>query len=231
VTSTIIELTLFHPNPIHFLLPSPPPSSSLASLSNSTSTCNLLYLLLLLLLILHHHLPLLLFTEPSFNPKGPVRGREKVKKGGSFLCHKSFCYRYRPVARYPSTPDSATLNSGFRCAKNAPKIKDKVKVKKKVEKKSEESSISYNIGKNEKEQKEEVKGDKGSKERIEEKKVEDCTNIHESIVTSKDEGVLEGGGTGDKKDNKESNEEKDTIEVTVIARREEDNESNIDNEL
>ena len=43
-----------------------------------------------------------------------------MKKGGSFLCHRSFCYRYRHIARYPSTPDSATLNSGFRCAKNVP---------------------------------------------------------------------------------------------------------------
>lgn len=42
---------------------------------------------------------------------------EKVKKGGSFLCHKSYCYRYRNAARTKSTPDSATLNGGFRCAK------------------------------------------------------------------------------------------------------------------
>jgi sulfatase modifying factor 1 len=54
------------------------------------------------------------------NPTGPRRGTDKVKKGGSFLCHKSFCYRYRTVARYHSTPDSATLNSGFRCAMNVP---------------------------------------------------------------------------------------------------------------
>lgn len=49
------------------------------------------------------------------NPSGPVTGTEKVKKGGSFLCHKSFCYRYRIAARFPSTPDSATYNVGFRC--------------------------------------------------------------------------------------------------------------------
>ena len=46
---------------------------------------------------------------------------EKVKKGGSFLCHKSYCYRYRNAARTKSTPDSATLNGGFRCAKSAEK--------------------------------------------------------------------------------------------------------------
>lgn len=44
-----------------------------------------------------------------------------MKKGGSFLCHRSFCFRYRSIARYPTTPDSATLNSGFRCAMNVPK--------------------------------------------------------------------------------------------------------------
>ena len=55
-------------------------------------------------------------TDHVINPKGPSIGRDKVKKGGSFLCHRSFCYRYRNNARYATTPDSATLNSGFRCA-------------------------------------------------------------------------------------------------------------------
>eukprot|EP00597_Dinobryon_sp_UTEXLB2267_P017322 CAMPEP_0201105534 /NCGR_PEP_ID=MMETSP0812-20130820/46415_1 /ASSEMBLY_ACC=CAM_ASM_000668 /TAXON_ID=98059 /ORGANISM="Dinobryon sp., Strain UTEXLB2267" /LENGTH=324 /DNA_ID=CAMNT_0047365443 /DNA_START=80 /DNA_END=1054 /DNA_ORIENTATION=- len=54
--------------------------------------------------------------EVERNPTGPATGREKVKKGGSFLCHRSFCYRYRVAARFPSSPDSATLNIGFRCA-------------------------------------------------------------------------------------------------------------------
>jgi hypothetical protein len=27
------------------------------------------------------------------DPTGPPTGPEKVKKGGSFLCHKSYCYR------------------------------------------------------------------------------------------------------------------------------------------
>jgi len=56
--------------------------------------------------------------DDNINPKGPPIGRDKVKKGGSFLCHRSFCYRYRNNARYATTPDSATLNSGFRCAGN-----------------------------------------------------------------------------------------------------------------
>jgi sulfatase modifying factor 1 len=56
--------------------------------------------------------------DHSVDPKGPPFGKEKVKKGGSFLCHRSFCYRYRNVARYATTIDSATQNSGFRCARD-----------------------------------------------------------------------------------------------------------------
>jgi len=41
---------------------------------------------------------------------------EKTKKGGSFMCHKSYCYRYRCAARSQNTPDSSAHNLGFRCA-------------------------------------------------------------------------------------------------------------------
>ncbi|WP_419466054.1 formylglycine-generating enzyme family protein [Alteribacter salitolerans] len=50
------------------------------------------------------------------NPKGPVRGYSKVMKGGSYLCHDSYCNRYRVAARTSNTPDSSTGNIGFRCA-------------------------------------------------------------------------------------------------------------------
>jgi len=53
------------------------------------------------------------------NPKGPVEGESKVMKGGSFLCHDSYCNRYRLGARTANTPDSATTNLGFRCARDA----------------------------------------------------------------------------------------------------------------
>ncbi|XP_065579791.1 formylglycine-generating enzyme-like isoform X2 [Artemia franciscana] len=43
--------------------------------------------------------------------------KERVKKGGSFLCHKNSCYRYRCAARAHATPDSSASNLGFRCAK------------------------------------------------------------------------------------------------------------------
>lgn len=39
-----------------------------------------------------------------------------VLKGGSYLCHVSYCRRYRPAARMGSTPDSSTGNIGFRIA-------------------------------------------------------------------------------------------------------------------
>ncbi|XP_062356446.1 formylglycine-generating enzyme isoform X2 [Cinclus cinclus] len=49
-------------------------------------------------------------------PKGPASGTDRVKKGGSYMCHKSYCYRYRCAARSQNTPDSSASNLGFRCA-------------------------------------------------------------------------------------------------------------------
>ena len=53
------------------------------------------------------------------NPSGPQSGENKVIKGGSFLCHDSYCNRYRLGARTANAPDSATTNLGFRCARDA----------------------------------------------------------------------------------------------------------------
>lgn len=50
------------------------------------------------------------------NPEGPRVGQAKVIKGGSYLCHDSYCNRYRVAARTQSTPDSSTGNMGFRLA-------------------------------------------------------------------------------------------------------------------
>ena len=50
------------------------------------------------------------------NPTGPPTGSARVIKGGSFLCHQSYCNRYRVAARTASTPDSSASNLGFRCA-------------------------------------------------------------------------------------------------------------------
>jgi len=40
----------------------------------------------------------------------------KVLKGGSYLCHASYCHRYRIAARMGSTGDSTTGHIGFRVA-------------------------------------------------------------------------------------------------------------------
>jgi len=54
-------------------------------------------------------------VEPVHDPLGPAQGQAKVMKGGSFLCHESYCNRYRVAARTSNTPDSAASNIGFRC--------------------------------------------------------------------------------------------------------------------
>ena len=56
------------------------------------------------------------------NPTGPESGKDKVKKGGSFMCHKEYCYRYRCAARSQNTPDSSAQNLGFRCAADFDKV-------------------------------------------------------------------------------------------------------------
>ncbi len=38
----------------------------------------------------------------------------KLTKGGSFLCHRSYCFRYRIAARTGNSPDSTTTHQGFR---------------------------------------------------------------------------------------------------------------------
>ncbi len=53
----------------------------------------------------------------SVDPKGPQRGEAKVIRGGSYLCHDSYCNRYRVAARSSNTPDSSTGNMGLRCAR------------------------------------------------------------------------------------------------------------------
>ena len=40
-------------------------------------------------------------------------------RGGSYLCHHSYCERYRVAARNSLTPDSTTGNTGFRCVRDS----------------------------------------------------------------------------------------------------------------
>ncbi|WP_255268949.1 formylglycine-generating enzyme family protein [Actinomadura madurae] len=41
---------------------------------------------------------------------------ERSMRGGSYLCHESYCNRYRVAARTANTPDSSSGNLGFRLA-------------------------------------------------------------------------------------------------------------------
>jgi formylglycine-generating enzyme required for sulfatase activity len=53
---------------------------------------------------------------PRDNPTGPASGQAKALRGGSYLCHRSYCNRYRVAARSKNTVDSSAGNMGFRCA-------------------------------------------------------------------------------------------------------------------
>lgn len=63
--------------------------------------------------------------SPADDPRGPApteatdAAQWRVMRGGSYLCHASYCYRYRVAARSTNTEESATANLGFRCARDA----------------------------------------------------------------------------------------------------------------
>jgi formylglycine-generating enzyme len=57
-------------------------------------------------------------VSPRRDPRGPAQGTHRVMRGGSYLCHRSYCARYRVDARSANTPDTSTGNLGFRCARD-----------------------------------------------------------------------------------------------------------------
>jgi len=57
--------------------------------------------------------------DRGHDPHGPPDGASRLQKGGSHLCHASYCRRYRVAARQGNSPDSSTGNVGFRCAADA----------------------------------------------------------------------------------------------------------------
>lgn len=57
-----------------------------------------------------------LFRDAKVRNRQSFRDRERVMKGGSYLCHVSYCYRYRIAARSGRSPDTSTGNLGFRVA-------------------------------------------------------------------------------------------------------------------
>ena len=61
------------------------------------------------------------------NPKGPETSydsnepfsQKRVTRGGSFLCHNSYCSGYRNSMRMKTTPDTGSIHTGFRAVMNA----------------------------------------------------------------------------------------------------------------
>lgn len=59
------------------------------------------------------------FETNEINKNGSNNGDvSKVMRGGSYLCHHSYCNRYRVAARSSNTSNSSTGNLGFRCARD-----------------------------------------------------------------------------------------------------------------
>lgn len=52
----------------------------------------------------------------SWSAEGVTDRSRRVVRGGSFMCHDSFCNRYRVSARTANTPDSTSSHTGFRVA-------------------------------------------------------------------------------------------------------------------
>ncbi|XP_053696752.1 formylglycine-generating enzyme [Sabethes cyaneus] len=59
------------------------------------------------------------WTADLWDERDDSKPPNRVKKGGSYLCHESYCYRYRCAARSQNTEDSSAGNLGFRCAMDA----------------------------------------------------------------------------------------------------------------
>jgi sulfatase modifying factor 1 len=56
--------------------------------------------------------------DTADHPRGPSGGERKVMRGGSYLCHESYCRRYRVDARSSSEPDSSAGNVSFRLVRD-----------------------------------------------------------------------------------------------------------------
>ena len=53
--------------------------------------------------------------DSSYDPREPTVPK-RVHRGGSYLCHESYCSGYRPSARMKASPDTSLSHTGFRCA-------------------------------------------------------------------------------------------------------------------
>ncbi|MGB0716022.1 MAG: formylglycine-generating enzyme family protein [Phycisphaerae bacterium] len=59
--------------------------------------------------------------DTSADPRNPYEPVSRVNKGGSFLCHASYCESYRPSAKMGTPPDTGMSHLGFRCVADVKK--------------------------------------------------------------------------------------------------------------
>ncbi len=65
-------------------------------------------------------------TGVTVNPTGPTASHDpaeplvpkRASRGGSFLCHASYCESYRPAARQGTAADTGSSHVGFRCVRS-----------------------------------------------------------------------------------------------------------------
>ena len=55
--------------------------------------------------------------EKPYDPFQPYL-KQKVMRGGSFLCNDSYCSGYRVASRMKSSPDTGLQHTGFRLVKD-----------------------------------------------------------------------------------------------------------------
>jgi formylglycine-generating enzyme required for sulfatase activity len=66
--------------------------------------------------------------KTTLNPQGPESSYDsnepfalkRVSRGGSFLCHDSYCSGYRNSMRMKTTPDTGSMHTGFRTVVSVP---------------------------------------------------------------------------------------------------------------
>jgi formylglycine-generating enzyme len=56
--------------------------------------------------------------DTFWDPREPLVPK-RVMRGGSFLCHVTYCESYRPAARRGTSTDTSMSHIGFRCVKDA----------------------------------------------------------------------------------------------------------------
>lgn len=60
-------------------------------------------------------------SKEVYDPNDPFVQDKRVTKGGSFLCHVTYCESYRPSARMATDVNSSQEHLGFRCVKDVKK--------------------------------------------------------------------------------------------------------------